>query len=473
MTQFKNKNVPIEYIAFSKLRAFAKVLNPQFDTTPYHIKRIARALQEVEAGRIKRLMISCPPRHGKSMLTSEMFPAWYFGRNPEKNIIFASYGQEFAEEFGRKVRNHIADPLFQMIFPTTLLSTDSAAAKKFSTTRGGSYYAVGMGASITGRGAHCLIIDDPIKNHEEADSSLIRQGIKDWYSSTAYTRLEPDGAIIIIQTRWHNDDLSGWLLHEKKEAWHVISLPAIRKDQEGNELALWPERYSLENLSNIRNTVTTRDWAALYMQTPILDGGNVFKEAWIRYYREELNLNEMNIYVFVDPANSKDKNSDNTAIVVIGANKDGHIYLIDAWVDKLNIKERENLVFKIHEQYQPKMIYYEKYGMQIDIDYMRQAMEHRNYRFSIAEVGGTMKKNDRIERLAPLFEDGKIWFPLFLKKKNYIGREVDLVTYFKDEEYLQFPAAKHDDFLDALARVCDVPIMYPKKSKLNYYELYK
>jgi predicted phage terminase large subunit-like protein len=472
--QHKYKDVPLEYIAFSKLRAFAKALNPQFDTTPYHIKRIASALQQVERGAIKRLMISCPPRHGKSMLTSEMFPAWYFGRNPEKNIIFATYGQDFAEEFGRKVRNHITDPLYNMIFPTTMLADDSAAAKKFSTTRGGSYYAVGMGAAITGRGAHCLIIDDPIKNHEEADSSLIRQRIKDWYSSTAYTRLEPDGAIIIIQTRWHNDDLSGWLLHEKKEPWHVISLPAITRNEQGIEQALWPERYSIENLTNIRNTVSSRDWAALYMQTPILDGGNVFKEAWLQYYREELNLNEMNIYVFVDPANSKDKESDNTAIVVIGANKDGHLYLIDAWVDKLNIKERENLVFKIHEKYQPKMIYYEKYGMQIDIDYMRQAMEYRNYRFSITEVGGNkMKKNDRIERLAPLFEDGKIWLPLFLKKKNYLGREVDLVTYFKDEEYTQFPAGKHDDFLDAFARVCDVPIMYPKKSKLNYYELYR
>ena len=465
---------PLNYIAFSRLRAFAKAVYPDFQDQAPHIKRISQALEDVEEGKIKRLMIFLPPRHGKSLLASEIFPAWFLGRNPEKQVIFVGYNSQFASGFGRKVRNHMGSENYRDIFPTTVVSDDSSAAHRFHTTRGGVYYSVGPGSSITGRGAHLFIIDDLIKNREEADSSLIRQKHKDWYSSTAYTRLEPNGAIVIIQTRWHNDDLSGWLLKESKQDWHVIGIPAISV-VDGVEEACWPERYSLEALKEIQNNPSTssRDWAALYMQTPVEQGGSVFKSEWLQYYREKPTLSDMNIYVFVDPANSKNKNSDNTAIVVIGANKDGNLYMLDAWVDKMNIKERENVLFHVHEMYTPRRVYYEKYGMQIDIEYMKQAMDHRNYRFAIDEIGGSMAKEDRIERLAPYFEDGKLFLPQFLKKNNYLGKEVDLINYFINEEYLPFPVGRHDDMIDALSRICDVHIGYPKKSKIDYYNLYK
>jgi len=461
------------YGSFTHLRSFARLMNKSFNYEPTHIRQISQALEKVEKGEIKRLMIFMPPRHGKSTLASEMFPAWYLGRNPNKNIIFATYNQTFANDFGRKVRNHMLDERYREAFPTTILSGDSTAANRFHTTKGGAYFAVGMDASITGRGAHCLIIDDPIKNREEADSSLIRHKIKEWYSSTAYTRLEPEGSIIIIQTRWHNDDLSGWLLNEKKEDWTVLTLPALTTDSNGVQQALWPERYSVDHLNKIKSTVSSRDWAALYMQTPTEDGGEVFKEEWVQYYQTMPSLKEMNIYVVVDPANSKNPNSDNTAILVLGANKDGNIYLLDGWVDKLNLKEREQILFNIHEQYQPKIVYYEKYGMQLDIEYMKQAMEYRNYRFAIQEVGGNIPKVDRVTRLVPYFEDRKIFLPQFLKKRNYMGREVDLVAYFLDEEYRQFPYARHDDMIDAFSRICDINILFPKKSNVNYYDLYK
>lgn len=467
-------DLSVEQIAFGKLRSFASLMNPNFNHKPEHIKIIAQALEDVERGKIKRLMIWLPPRHGKSMLASEMFPAWYLGRNPNKQVIFATYNQTFASDFGRKVRNHMIDDAYASIFPSTVVSDDSTASHRFHTTQGGVYYAVGAGGSITGRGCSVLIIDDIIKNEKEADSSLVRNNIKEWFNSTAYTRLEPDGAIVIIQTRWHHDDLSGWLLSEKKENWTVINLPAIKTDNEGVEHALWPERYNLERLKEIRNTVKSREWNALFMQTPIQEGGDVFKESWLQYYTEKPRNEDMNIYIIVDPANSKKTTSDNTALLVIGANKDGNVYLLDAWVDKLNLKERENLLFMVHEQYNPQSVYYEKYGLQLDVDYMKQAMEHRNYRFYIQEVGGNqMTKVDRIKRLAPWFEDKKIWLPLFLKKPNYLGREVDLVTYFKDEEYCQFPASRHDDMIDALARIIDINMSFPQKSQFNYYDLYK
>lgn len=466
-------DIPLRYIPFSRLRAFAKVMNPNFNVDAKHIKIMAQALEDVEEGKIKRLMIWMPPRHGKSMLVSELFPPWYLGRNPSKSIIFTTYSQELASNFGRKVRNHMVDDNFKEIFPTTIISDDSNAANRFHTTQNGVYYAVGAGASITGRGGHVLVIDDPIKGREDADSSLMRQKIKDWFSSVAYTRLEPDGAIVIVQTRWHNDDLSGWLLKQKKEEWTIIDMPAISKDDAGNEVALWPDRFSLERLNEIRGTLHSRDWAALYMQRPIQDGGNVFKEENIMYYDLMPSHNEMNIYVVIDPANSKDKNSDNTCILVVGANKDKKIYLLDAWVDKMNLKERETILFNVVERYNPKMVFYEKYGMQLDIDYMRQAMEHRNYRFGISEVGGSMPKVDRIKRLEGWFEDKRIYFPKFMRKANYLGREIDLVTYFKDEEYLQFPVAQHDDMIDALSRICDINMMFPNSSTFNYHDLYK
>ena len=290
---------------------------------------------------------------------------------------------------------------------------------------------------------------------------------------TAYTRLEPNGTVVIVQTRWHNDDLSGWLLKENKEDWTVINLPAIQTDDKGCEHALWSERYSLERLKEIRDTVSSRDWAALYQQTPVEDGGSVFKEEWLRYYLESPPISDLNVYVFVDPANSKNVSSDYTSMLIIGANKDGNIYLLDGYLDKLNLKEREDLLFKIHEKYDPKMVYYEKYGMQLDIEYMKQAMEYRNYRFSIEEVGGAMRKEDRIERLTGYFQDGKIWFPRFLEKTNYLGRKVDLISYFKDEEYLQFPVSRHDDMIDCLSRICDVKMLFPKSNKIDYYALYE
>lgn len=471
--------LPLNYIAFSHLRAFAKVMNPNFKVDANHIKQIAQALEDVEAGKIKRLMIFMPPRHGKSMLASEMFPAWYLGRNPTHNIIFASYGQEFSEDFGRKVRNHINDPLYREIFPTTMLAEDSASVKKFNTTKGGAYYAVGMGSSITGRGAHVLLIDDPLKNQEEADSSLIRQKHKDWFLSTAYTRLEPNGVIVIIQTRWHNDDLSGWLLEQNKEKWHVISFPALTTDENGEYKAIWPERYSVESLLKTREMCeSSHIWNSLYMQNPVPPGGDAFKEEWLKFYDGDISHKDMNIYVFIDPANSKDKHSDNTAICVIGANKDEKLYVLDMYIDKFNYKERQDLIFELQEKYKPIGTFEEEYGMQTGIQHMLEEMERRNYRFSIQPVGGNkLTKNDRIMRLPPYFQDGKIYLPRFLSKKNYLGKIFDVVNYFMTKEYTQFtPSLKDqkDDMLDCMSRIFDVSISYPGgEGTVDYHKLYR
>jgi predicted phage terminase large subunit-like protein len=283
-------------------------------------------------------MITMPPRHGKSMLASEFFPAWYLGRNPDHYVVTATYAQELADDFGRKVKNQIEDPAYQLIFPGVGLADDSKSAKRFhvegqaggyehGTTQRGAFYAVGVGGPLTGRGAHLLLIDDPVKNREDAESEIIRKKTKDWYTSTAYTRLMPGGRIVIIQTRWHEDDLSGWLQSEHgHEGWVVLNLPAISDDGK----ALWPEQYPLEALERIKRALPPRDWSALYQQRPSPDTGDYFKREWIHTAEHIPPREQMLIYGASDYAVTAN-GGDYTVHVVVGLDPDGRMYLLDLW----------------------------------------------------------------------------------------------------------------------------------------------
>ncbi len=255
--QTPNK-IEIAALARRDLAVYATAMWPSFEAAA-HIRLIADKLEAVERGEIRRLMLFLPPRHGKSLLSTQFLPAWYLGRHPDRFVISASYGQDLADDFGRKVRNLIADPLHVALFPECRLADDSASMRRFNLTASGSYYAVGRGGPITGRGAHLLLVDDPLKDADEARSEPTRRGLHDWYASVAYTRLQPGAAIVLIQTRWHEDDLAGWLLREHpQEGWEVVSLPAIAEREgdfrkEGE--ALWPEKYSVAVLEQIRQAI--------------------------------------------------------------------------------------------------------------------------------------------------------------------------------------------------------------------------
>lgn len=328
----------LEDYCFSRLLSYIAFQWPGYRAGAHH-RLIARKLEAVERGDIKRLVIEVPPRHGKSMEVSEYFPAWYLGRNPDRYVIAASYAQELSDDFGRKVRNQLIDPAYQSIFPGVALKTDSKAASRFSVTNAGgpdgSYFAVGVGGPVTGRGAHLLLIDDPIKNREDADSETIRKKLKDWYTSTAYTRLMPNGAIIVIQTRWHEDDLIGWLLAEHAhEEWDVVHLPAIAEENDalGREIgeALWPEQYPIERLEEIRRTVGPRDWSALYQQRPAPEEGGFFKREWLHLVDQTPAREAMHIYGGSDYAVTAD-GGDYTVHVVIGQDSEHRLWLLDLW----------------------------------------------------------------------------------------------------------------------------------------------
>lgn len=326
-----------EDFAFSRLIAYAAYQWPGYRDAGHH-RLIARHLEAVERGDITRLMITMPPRHGKSMLASEFFPAWYLGRNPNHYVVTATYAQELADDFGRKVKNQIEDACYQAVFPGVGLADDSKSAKRFhiegqdggyehSTAQRGAFYAVGVGGPLTGRGAHLLLIDDPVKNREDAESEVIRKKTKDWYTSTAYTRLMPGGRIVVIQTRWHEDDLSGWLQTEHDhEGWVVLDLPAINDD--GN--ALWPEQYDVPALEKIKQAIGPRDWSALYQQRPSPESGDYFKREWLIPVDTIPPREEMNIYGGSDYAVTSD-GGDFTVHGVLGLDTEGNPYLLDLW----------------------------------------------------------------------------------------------------------------------------------------------
>jgi predicted phage terminase large subunit-like protein len=261
---------------------------PGYLVGPHH-RLICEKLEAVERGEIKRLMIFTPPRHGKSELVSKRFPAWYLGRNANSQIISASYGQDLATDFGRDVRNIVGSAEFAKLFPGVSLAADSSAKNRWHTNGGGSYVAAGVGTAITGRGADVLNIDDPVKDRVEADSQTTRNTIWAWYTSTAYTRLMPGGAVILTMTRWHEDDLAGRLLALQEDGgdqWEVVKLPALSAaDHDPLDRApaapLWPERYGADTLDRIRAAIGERDFSALYQQSPRPTEGALFKTAQI------------------------------------------------------------------------------------------------------------------------------------------------------------------------------------------------
>lgn len=278
----------------------------------------------------------------------------FVGTNPSWNMIAASYNSELATDFGRKVRNVVNSKEYRALFDARL-SPDSMAANRWHTSEGGMYAAVGIGSATTGRGAHVLSIDDPFKDREEADSQIHREKVWRWYTSTAYTRLENEinyndlseddrlwfellgdiesgdakpfeGAIVLICTRWHDDDLAGRLEAQEAEggeAWDILDLPAIKDGK-----ALWPSKYPLPVLERIRRTIGERDWNALYQQTPTPEEGSYFKREWFRYYTEK--PKHLRIYGASDYAVTEDDN-DYTVHVVVGVDPEDNVYIMDLW----------------------------------------------------------------------------------------------------------------------------------------------
>jgi predicted phage terminase large subunit-like protein len=418
-------------LARNDLACFCVASWPQFELAAHH-GIIVNKLEAVERGELRRLMLFLPPRHGKSTLATQLFAAWYLGRHPDRFVISASYGQELADDFGRKVRNLLSDPLHQTIFPACRLAEDSNSLRRFNTTAGGSYYAVGRGGPITGRGAHLLIIDDPIKGPEEAQSEAIRHGLHEWYSSVAYTRLR--AAIVLMQTRWHQHDLAGWLLREhSEEGWEVVSFPAIAERDEGFRREgepLWPERFPLPVLEQIRQAIGGVTWASLYQQRPAAAEGTMFKRDWWQRYAVAPQLSR--IIQSWDTAFKSGRENDYSVCTTWGHAVAGY-FLLGLWRGRVEFPELKRRLVDLAKEWNAN-------GVLVEDAASGQSLiqELRMTALPILAIKADSDKLSRAAAVTPLLEAGKVFLP---ESAPWLADYLD--------ELAAFPTGAHDDAVDS------------------------
>jgi predicted phage terminase large subunit-like protein len=432
-------NQPHDLLALARgdLACYSTASYPQFEFAA-HIRLIVDNLEAVERGEISRLIICLPPRHGKSLLATQMFPAWYLGRHPERFIISSSYGQELADDFGRKVRNLVGDALHMAAFPGCKLAQDSTSMRRFNTSAGGSYFAVGRGGPITGRGAHLLLIDDPLKDRDEAQSDTIRKALHEWYSSVAYTRLQPNGAIVLIETRWHQDDLAGWLLREHpEENWKLVSFPAIAEHDESFRKEgepLWPARFPLPVLEQIRLAIGSHAWASLYQQRPSAAEGQIFKREWWQRYTSPPSCTK--IVQSWDTAFKSGRENDFSVCTTWGAAPNG-FYLLALWRDRVEFPALKRKVVEQAAMWHPNAILVE------DAASGQSLLQELRLQTAlpILPIKPDSDKTARAQAVTPLLEAGKVFIP----------ESGAWVSDFLDE-LASFPNGVHDDCVDSITQ---------------------
>ncbi|MFO0906793.1 MAG: phage terminase large subunit [Isosphaeraceae bacterium] len=417
------------------LRSFIELINPGQPPARHHRLLIDR-LEAVERGDIKRLMVFMPPGSAKSTYASVFFPAWFLGRNPQKNVIAASYAVELAEKFGRRVRGIVASDEWRGTFDNGL-SKESASAGRWALESGGEYYAVGLRGGITGFRADLGIIDDPVKSREEAESPTIRDKTKDAYRQDFWTRLKPGAAVILIMTRWHGDDLGGYLLDEMNaggEKWDVLSLPMLAESSDPLGRAegepLWPEWFTEDMLAEARRD--SRMWASLYQQRPAPAEGGIFKAEWFRRYAAPQD-HYAEIVQSWDTGIKVKELSDPSVCTTWGIRPDGYD-LLHVAVGKLEYPDLKAKVVRQAADWKPTAILIEDKasGQQLIQDFRRE---------TVLPVIGIMPKHDKIIRangVSAMVEAGKVFFP----------QHAPWLTDF-EMEMLQFPNAVHDDRVDS------------------------
>lgn len=305
---------------------------------PPHLKLLHKKLEAVERGECQRLMVFMPPRHGKSETASRKFPAWFIGRNPDKNVIETSYAHQLAMSFSREARDLVDSRRYRSVFPIRI-ARDSRSVNDWGIFgRKGGMMAAGVGGATTGYGADLFIIDDPFKNKEEADSEVIREKVWDWYRSVVLTRLEPGGSIVLIMTRWHQDDLAGRILKEDPD-WDVVNIPAVAEENDpiGRQVgeALWPKRYTLATLEQIKRRVGSRIWAALFQGHPMDPESALFVRSMFRRYKA-LPM-EYERFGGIDTATSTKTLNDFSALVDVCKDWEKYLYVDDVFLDKVSV----------------------------------------------------------------------------------------------------------------------------------------
>ena len=442
-------------LARKRLLPFVEKFNADYQAGWVHkdiCKRLEKFSEDVAQGNSPRLMLFMPPRHGKSTLASVAFPAWHLGKNPQHEFISCSYSGSLAMSFSRKVRQLVREPNYKYIFEKTKLDKDSQSIESWLTTQGGGYVAAGVGGGITGKGANILLIDDPVKNREDAESENNREATWDWYTSTAYTRLSPGGGILVILTRWHDDDLAGKLLTASEEGadqWEVVKYPAIAEENETYRKqgeALHPERYNLESLEMIQRAIGPRDWTALYQQNPVSDEGDYFNRDMVRYYEpDEIDYERLRYYTAWDLAIGQRDRNDFSVGVTVGIDEYDNMYVVDVIRGKYDGFELVEKILDFYEQWRPGIVGIERGHIEMAIGpFLEKRVAERRLHsayFKDLKVG-RRDKEARARAIQGRMQQGKVYFP---QDATWTGSMV--------AELLRFPNGVHDDQVDALAWV--------------------
>ncbi len=398
---------------------------------------------DVAARRTKRLIVTEPPRHGKSLLISQYFPVWYLGNFPEHRIILTSYEADFASGWGRRARD-ILEEHGGGLFGINVRQDSSAANRWDLAGHDGGMVTAGAGGPVTGKGGNCILIDDPFKNAQEANSETIRDRVWEWYQSTLYTRLEPDGVLIIIMTRWHEDDLVGRLLNPDYgpvEDWDIINLPAFAEDVDplGREVGepLWPERYGKAELLRIKDTVGNYWWNALYQQRPAPPEGNVIQRGWWQYYRQAPSRFDEVIQSW-DMA-FKDKETSDFVVGQVWGRKGADKYLLDQVRGRMDFPSTVRAVESLSAKWpqaRAKLVEDTANGPAVIATLKRTV----SGLIPVNPEGGKMA---RLQAVSPDIEAGNVYIP-----------EPSIASWIHDyvEEFAAFPNGANDDQVDSTSQ---------------------
>ena len=405
-----------------------------------HLVLLAKRLERVTSGACRRLMIFMPPRHGKSETVTVHYAAWRIERDPRENVILGCHSQKLADRFSRKVRRIATDHRLP-------LSHDRKAVDEWETREGGGMRAVGVGAGITGFGGSLVIIDDPVKSRADAESLTLRDKTYEWFTDDIYTRLTPDGAVILIQTRWHDDDLAGRLLKRMAEnegdKWEVLSLPALSNGSRGDPLyrpeghALWAKRYDRRRLKRIRSAIGHYSFASLYQQQPTLKEGDQFKREWFTKIVDEAPAGLTWIRTY-DLAISTATHADRTASFLVGRTKKDEYYIDGARVARMDYpQQRRYILDRVRSEVGA-------------VHYIEDALHAKglihDLKRELGPHGGRVKLrgvvSDKFTRSLPFSaaaESGRV----FLVKGTWNQDFID--------EVCEFPKGRHDDQVDAIS----------------------
>ena len=421
---------------------FVQAMWPEFIAGGHH-KIIAEKFQRVADGSLKRLIINMAPRHTKSEFASYLLPAWFIGKNPNMKIIQATHTTELAVGFGRKVKNLLDREDYQEIFPEAQLAADSKASGRWDTKRGGTYYAVGVGSNLAGRGGDLIIIDDP-HSEQTAMSASGFDNDWDWYTGGPRQRLQPGGAIILVMTRWSEKDLTGQLIKQmskdpRADQWEIVELPAIMDDDE----PCWPEFWSREDLGKVQASIPPAKWNAQYQQRPTGDENAIIPREWWQRWEKDSVPNLEYVIQSYDTAFSKKESADFSAITTWGvfrpeeAGGPRGLILLDSKKGRWDFPELKQIAWENYQFWEPETVI-------IEAKASGTPLTHELRNMGIPVVNFTPSRgNDKVSRVhsvSPLFEAGMVFAPDEAFADELI------------EEVAAFPNGEYDDLVDSMTQ---------------------